>query len=424
MRICLRAKGVSNLKAAGIVCEYNPIHSGHTRHIEETRRALGGEPSAIVCVMSGNFVQRGDFAVFSKHARALAAVRSGADLVVELPSPYALSSAEGFARAGVHILDRLCDYISFGSESGDIVALTKAAEGIVTPGADIAVKEWLSRGVPYAAALQKAADTVLPDARADLFKTPNNLLGIEYLKAIAATGSSLKPITVKRTGGAHDGAAGCSSSALRKMLYNGGTPWRHVPRGAAGAYKEEIAAGRGPVTMKSCEIAMLSRLRAMSIEEFAELPGISEGLDRRFARYAATEPTAAAILEKVKTKRYAMSRIRRMLMCACLGITAADTREPPPYIRVLALNAVGAKLIKKARTGAGLPIITKPASAHGLPGHAGELFCKEAAATDMYVLAYPDESRRFGGQEWLISPCVVRSGVYPGLCESVVGAHE
>ena len=418
------SEGVSNMKAAGIICEYNPIHSGHTRHIEETRRALGGGPSAIVCVMSGNFVQRGDFAVFSKHARALAAVRSGADLVVELPSPYALSSAEGFARAGVYILDGLCDYISFGSESGDIGALTKAAEGIVKPEADIIIKEWLNRGLPYAAALQKAADAILPDARAELFKTPNNLLGIEYLKAIAATGSSLKPITVKRTGGAHDGAEGRSSSALRKALYSGGEPWRHMPAVAAGVYREEIAAGRGPVTMKSCELAMLSRLRVMRIEEFADLPGVSEGLDRRFARYAATEPTLAAILEKVKTKRYAMSRIRRMLVCACLGITAADTREPPPYIRVLALNAVGAKLIKEARTGAGLPIVTKPASARGLPGRAGELFCKEAAATDMYVLAYPDEDRRSGGQEWLISPCVVRSGGYSGLCESAAGAHE
>ena len=415
---------MSKLKAAGIICEYNPIHSGHTRHIEETRLALSGEPSAIVCVMSGNFVQRGDFAVFSKHARALAAVRSGADLVVELPSPYALSSAEGFAKAGIYILDGLCDYISFGSESGDIGALTKAAEGIVTPEAGIAVKEWLSRGLPYAAALQKAADTVLPDARAELFKTPNNLLGIEYLKAIAATGSSLKPITVKRTGCAHDSAAGRSSSSLRKILYSGGEPWRHMPTGAVGVYREEIKAGRGPVTMKSCELAMLSRLRAMSVEEFAELPGVSEGLDRRFARYAATEPTVDAILEKIKTKRYAMSRIRRMLMCACLGITAIDTREPPPYIRVLALNATGAKLIKEARTAEDLPMITKPASVRGLSGRAGELFCKEAAATDMYVLAYPDESKRFGGQEWLISPCVVRSGGFPGSCGSVSGDHE
>ena len=389
----------------GIICEYNPLHFGHAWHIEKTRCALG-EDCAIVCVMSGNFVQRGDFAVFNKHARAKTAVLCGADLVLELPSPYVLSSAEGFADAGVCILDSLgvCDSISFGSESGDIRLLAEAADAIVSVETDILIKEWLDKGLSYAAAQQKAADAVL-GTRAEIFKSPNNLLGIEYLKAINAQRSSLQPITVKRTGGEHDSDTGLSASALRKILISGDKPWRFMPDIAATVYKEEIAAGRGPVSMKQCELAILSRLRA--VQGFSELPGTAEGLEHRFMRYAASEPTVGLILEKVKTKRYTMSRLRRMLICACLGITAEDTIKPPPYIKVLAMNQTGMKILASARKKTRLPIITKPASAKSLPAHASELFSKEAAATDFYVLAYPNENNRRSGQEWRQTPWTI-----------------
>jgi len=395
------------LITAGIICEYNPIHNGHLHHIDRTRQGLGGD-CAIVCVMSGNFVQRGDFAVFSKHARAEAAVRIGADLVVELPSPYALSSAEGFARAGVYILQKLgiCDYISFGSESGDIEALATAATAMSSDQATSLTKQWLHDGVSYATARQKAADAVLGPL-AEIFQTPNNLLGIEYIKAISETGGTLKPFTVKRTGDLHDSDTGCSGSALRKMLYHGELPWLYMPQEAAKIYMQEIAAGRGPVSMKQAELALLSRLRAACPADFAKLPGVSEGLEHRFLRYAMSEPTITAILEQVKTKRYAMSRLRRMLMCLCLGITADDTASPPPYIRVLAMNRTGMDLLKSARYLSSLPIITKPASVHTLSEHARTLFNKEAAATDLYTLAYTDELSRYGGQEWSTSPRIV-----------------
>lgn len=420
------------MKTAGIICEYNPFHTGHARHIEETRERLGAD-AAIVCVMSGNFVQRGDFAVFRKHARAETAVRCGADLVVELPAPYALQSAEKFAAAGVSILDSLgvCDYISFGSESGDIEALREAAGVIVSAQADTLIKEWAGKGLAYAAARQKAADSLL-GKRAEVFLSPNNLLGIEYLKALAAAGSSLSPLTIKRTGAAHDSETGCSASALRKMLagiqgVSGSGAYERsgthrdtvplssllpgsVPKVAAMVYMEEIAAGRGPVTMKACESAMLSRLRIFS--DFTNLADASEGLGCRFARYARSEPAIEKILAKVKTKRYAMSRLRRMMVCACLGITAKDTAEPPPYIRILAMNRTGMRLIKAAREKTQTPIITKPASAHKLSGRAEYIFSMEAAATDFYTLAYQNENERGGSQEWRISPVV--SGKHTG----------
>ena len=393
------------MHTAGIICEYNPFHLGHLGHIEKTKLSLG-EDCAIVCVMSGNFVQRGEPALFNKHSRAKAAIIGGADLVVELPTPYAISSAERFAQAGVYLLDSLgiCDFISFGSESGDVSALAEAASVIVTDEADALILEWLGKGLPYAAAQQKAADSIL-GARARVFSSPNNLLGIEYLKALTKCKSSLKPLAVTRTGGDHDSDDGLSASRIRKMLISGELPWQLMPTGSAMVCKEEILCGRGPVSMKSYELAMLSRLRA--IEDFSALPDASEGLDMRFLRCAASEPTIEAMLEKIKTKRYAMSRIRRMLMCACLGITSGDTVEPPPYIRVLAMNDTGKGLLSASKKKAGLPVITKPAFAHKLSERAAKMFYKEAKATDFYALAYQDEACRAGGNEWRQTPIVL-----------------
>ena len=423
------------MKTAGIICEYNPIHFGHACHIEKTRAAMG-DGSGIVCAMSGNYVQRGDFAVFGKQTRAEAAVRCGADLVVEIPTPYVLSSAEGFAASGVYILDKLsiCDHLSFGSESGDIEALKEVAVAIVSEKADALTREWLGKGLPYASALQKAADEAL-GGRSEILRSPNNLLGVEYLKALSKLKSSMQPITVRRTEGAHGGETGYSASAVRKeMLCRNRETWHNLtcgqsgeallaqpfrsrlcrnretwqdlmPQAAADVFAEEIAKGRGPVSMKSYEQAMLSRLRALG--DFSNIPGASEGLDRRFSRYTASEPTISGILESIKTKRYAMSRIRRMLICACLGITAADVHEPPPYIRVLAMNRMGMRLLKEAHGHAELPIITKPASAGRILGRAAEIFKKESAATDFYVLSYQDENERRGGQEWRKTPVVI-----------------
>lgn len=395
------------MATAGIICEYNPFHMGHAGHIEKTRKILG-EDCAVICVMSGNFVQRGDLAVFNKHARAKMAILGGADLVIELPAPFSLLSAEGFATAGVYLLDSLgiCDHISFGSESGDISALGDVASALVSDAAAMQLKEWLKRGLPYASAQQKAADAVLGE-RSVVLGSPNNLLGIEYLKAIKKIGSKIHPLTVPRTGDSHDNDAGLSAASLRKKLLRYQEPWGDMPYGAAMVGIGEIAAGRGPVSVKSLELAMLSRLRM--IEDFSGVPGVSEGLDNRLKRYALSEPTVAEILEKTKTKRYSMSRIRRLVMCACLGITAADTKEPPPYVRVLAMNATGMKLLKDARKKTLLPVITKPASVRDLSEQAIKMFVKECEATDLYVLAYPDEIKRVGGQEWRMSPVVVGS---------------
>jgi len=396
------------MKTVGIICEYNPFHFGHAGHIEKTRKMFGDSECAVIGVMSGNFVQRGDFAVFNKHARAEATLRCGVDLVIELPTPYVLTSAEGFARAGVHLLDStgVCDYISFGSESGDIEPLLQVANALNSDKANNLTKNRLDTGLSYAAAKQKAVDEILGKASKAL-KSPNNLLGIEYLIALSVLNSSIKPITVKRTGGEHDRDSGYAASLLRKELLTGSMPWEFIPNHASDVYIKEIASGRGPVSLKYCESAIIARLR--QYDNYDKLAGASEGLGFRFAKFAKSEPTIDKILTGTKTKRYVMSRLRRMVLCAALDITVDDIINPPPYIRVLAMNKNGMKLLKKMRKSSKLPVITKPASVLKLNDDAKKMFLKEAACTDLYTIAYPDENERTGGGEWLESPPVIQS---------------
>ena len=396
------------MKTAGIICEYNPFHLGHAAHIEKTRQALG-ENAAVVCVMSGNFVQRGDFAIFNKFARAKMAVHGGADLVIELPTPYALMSAEGFAKAGVHILDKLgiCDYLSFGSEAGNIGILQDAAGAIMSPKAQELTRQWLKEGVSYAVAQQKAADALMGQ-QSYVFKSPNNVLGIEYMKALSRLGSAMQPLTMERTGGEHDSDVGYSASAVRKkILHSNSIPAQLMSEAATAVCFEEVAKGRGPVSIKNAELAVLSRLRAL--DDYSNITGTSEGLERRFKRFAKSETSIESILSSVKTKRYTMSRLRRMLLCAALGINNNTTRELPPYARILAMNDTGKNLLGFARKKTKLPIISKPASVYKLCNFAVELFELEAAATDFYVLAYPNEDERLGGQQWRQSPLVIEN---------------
>jgi len=395
------------VKTAGIICEYNPFHLGHAAHIENTRLLLGGDVG-IVCVMSPNFVQRGDFAVFNKHARAKMAVLMGADLVLELPVPYALSSAEGFSMGGVYILDKLgvCDYISFSSESGNIDSLSNAARVASSDEFQKNVRLWLKKGVSYAAAQQKAAYAIL-GADASVFSTPNNVLGIEYIKAVRELSSNLEPVTMKRVGGEHDSDTGFSASAVRARLKSENRPpVSLLPESSVFVCEEEIRLGRGPVFMENAEQAVLSRLRA--IDDFSSFLGVSDGLEQRFLRLAKSESTIEAVLRGTKSKRFVMSRLRRILMCAVLGITKDYTKHPPPYIRVLAASGAGIGILKSMRKKAELPIITKPASVYKLGGCAEKMFKLEADATDFYNLAYRKPTERTGGTEWRTSPVIVR----------------
>jgi predicted nucleotidyltransferase len=358
--------------------------------------------------MSGNFVQRGEFAVMPKHARAQSAILCGADLVIELPLPYALSSAERFARGGVSALDALgvCGYISFGSESGDAKRLKAAALARGTRRAEDTIRRELAAGAPYAAALN-AAYRDIPGEAPHSPVAPNDMLGIEYLRAIEATAAKLEPIVIPRQRPPGSAGNAQSASAIRRMLLSADSGWeRLIPPAAADIVKREIAAGRAPIPAFGCEAAALSRLRALGRDEYLSLPGASDGAGERLMRFALREPTLRAIAHGAKTKRHAMSRIKRMMLCACLGLTSGSPEAPAEYIRVLAANAAGAALLREIKKKAQVPVVTKPASAKRLPAGASDMFRAEAAATDFYVLSYENTDCRRGGQEWTASPVI------------------
>lgn len=398
------------MKMLGIVSEYNPFHKGHLYMLEAASKLAGGD-CGIICVMGGNFMQRGEPAVFLKHARAEAAVRCGADLVFELPLPWAISSAEGFARGAVGLLGSLgaVSHIGFGSECGDLEALGVVAEALLDPSIDGAIRIEQSSGLSYPAARQRALEQKI-GAMARILEKPNNTLAVEYIKAVYNQRLSIKPVTVRRAGAGHDMTGGGeirSASELRAALAAGDCIDGHIPKQAADVYSREIRQGRGPVRVENLEVAILSRLRALDESDFNALPDATEGLGSRLCR-AATLETLDAILAEAKTKRYTMSRLRRMIMCAALGVKAGMAEETPPYARLLACSEKGRGLLNEIEVKSAVPVITKPAAAKEMSNEIRKLASLEAAATDLYILGFKTHEERRGGRDWRTSPVIVR----------------
>lgn len=399
------------MNISGIISEYNPFHMGHKHHIDQTRARLGAD-TGIICVMSGNFVQRGEAAAFSKNARAECAVLGGADLVLELPLPWALSSAEGFARGAVGLLGAtgVVSHLSFGSESGEVEPLDEAAKVLLRPEMDAIIKDTLADGVSYAAARQAAAETLAGRAMPEM-RSPNNILGIEYIKAIYELRLSMEPVTVRRVGAGHDqwgDAAMPSASELRRRLGEGRSVYANMPAACADVLEREIRCGRGPVMGASLDTAILSRLRMLPQSAYESLPDAAEGLGARLCRAAKSETGVDAVVAAAATKRYAVSRLRRMIMCAALGIKSGDAEGIPPYIRVLAANERGCGILRKMGERASLPIITKPAQITSLGTEARKVFALESAATDLFVLGFSAREERKGDRDFRLSPTIIK----------------
>ena len=332
------------MKTVGIICEYNPFHLGHKKQIDRIKSKFGID-CAVVCLMSGNFVQRGAPAIFDKSARAKAAVLSGADLVLELPVTCALSSAEGFARGGVEILGKFCDYLCFGSETGDEKTLMATAKALLSEDFPPILREELSKGVSFPAARAAALEAMGLDA--EILRNPNDILAVEYCKAILSTGTAMKPLPIIREGSYHaetPDAENPSATALRKLILEDGDWQSYVPECTRSVFEN------APIhTLEAGERAVLARLRTMTEAEFESLPYGSEGLWRKFMHACRRESTLSAITAATKSKRYTATRIDRMMLCAFLGITSKDLAAPAPYTRVLAFNGTGRGVLKQAK---------------------------------------------------------------------------
>ena len=398
------------MNAIGIICELNPPHAGHKLLFDFAREKA--KEHAIVAVMSGNFVQRGEPAVFPKHRRADAALLAGADLVLELPLPYALSSAEGFASAGVAILRAtgIVDTLAFGAECGDLAQLKRIAEAFARPEFEQLIRDELKNGRSYAQACQTALEGTLDGdaAGAAVLQSPNNMLGIQYLRAINSCGDdgagATIPVSADSSGGNGSFCGikmdaiclkrepGITASGLRGAIRDG----KEAPENLLPAkdYGE-------PIFPEHLEIAMLSRIRALTEAEFHKAPGGTDGIAERALRLCGSAGSISELAQIIKTKRHTLSRVRRYLMCLALGITS-DCPKLPPYLRVLGANEAGHAMLKSMN--ATLPVITKPADGRKLGGEVARLLELEAAATDFYNLGYKAPELRRGGAEWRISP--------------------
>lgn len=328
----------------GIICEYNPLHLGHQKQIRRIREHFG-EETAIVCAMSGNFVQRGMPAIIHKAYRAKAAILSGADLVLELPVTTALSSAEGFAAGGVRILSSLCDRLCFGAESEDPELLMKAAQALLSDDFPPLLRCQLDTGKSFPAARQAAL--VGMGIPGDLLSQPNNILGVEYCKAILTQDSPMKPFPIHRQGSYHAEMADAenpSATAVRNLMLISHNWSSCVPKQARDVFKS------APLhTLSAGERAILAKLRTMTDADFEALPYGSEGLWRKFMHACRQESSLEAIITATKSKRYTRTRIDRMVMCAFLGITREMLEADVPYTRVLAFNDRGREILKQAK---------------------------------------------------------------------------
>lgn len=306
---------------------------------------LRAQGNAVVCLMSGNFVQRGHPAIFDKMRRAEAAVCCGADLVLELPVQYALSSAEGFAAGGVQILSMLCDKICFGAETADEAALMATAATLLTPQFSKKLRIHLDAGLSFPAARENALRALgMPTG---LLSLPNNILAVEYCKAILSQHSALTPLPILRQGSYHDATPdpeNPSATSLRNLIENVGNWQDFVPKAALSCFEN------APIhTLKHGENAILYRLRTMTDAEFEALPYGSEGLWRKLMHASRECTTLEDIIAATKSKRYTRTRIDRMILCAFLGLTAEDLCSPAPYCRVLAFNDTGRNLLKNVK---------------------------------------------------------------------------
>ncbi len=387
------------MEVCGIIAEYDPFHTGHAWQIAEIRRRLGPD-CAVVCALGGSWSQRGTPALLDRSVRARQALRGGADLVLELPLPWAIASAEGFARGGVAVLrgSGVVTHLCFGSEEGRLEPLARIAGCLDSPAYPPALRRHLAGGLSFPAARQRAVEELLGPEGA-LLALPNNNLGVEYLRA---AGGGLTAMTVPRQGAGHgqppDGGF-ASAGYLRELLR----------QGEGSAAQPYLLPGTledlGQMAdIRLGERAALERLRRLEPEELAALPDCGEGLSNRLYRAIRQGGGLEDILSRAKTKRYPLSRLRRVLLHAWLGLTREDIPPAPAYLRVLGLNGRGRLLLREMKGRAALPLVIRSTDVRDLPPQAQALFRLEVRAADCWGLCLPQPPPC--GQEWRRGPAV------------------
>ena len=360
--------------ATAIICECSPFHNGH-QYLFRTARLLTGEEN--IAIMSGSFTQRGEVAVTDKFTRAGALIRGGADLVLELPAAFAVANAQRFAEGGVRIAKSFAcvNTLAFGCETEDIGVLRTAANALRSERVNSLIAEEMQAGGCYPRALQSAVEKVYGADAAAAVSSPNNILAVEYIRALE--GSGIAPLPIKRKGVSHDSGTPsgnfASASQIRAMLRNGEDVSRFVPEAPQKiTYPERLDA------------AVLYRLRTMTTEELRRVPDVGEGLENRIISAARSCPSVEALVDEVKTKRYTRARICRILTCALLGITEVLQNKEISHARVLGFTPEGEKMLKTCSG----EIVTSVSKAMAQGGNTAELLAADIRAADTLALAY------------------------------------
>ena len=373
-------------KSVGIIAEYNPFHNGHQYHLQQSLEMSGAEIS--IAVISGNFTQRGEPALLDKWTRAETAVRNGVNLVVEMPFLFACNNAGYFARGGVEILENLgCDFISFGSESGNIALLQEISRETEAHRSEMeeAVKVGVKKGLTYPKARYEAVTALLGEEASEVLSTPNNLLALEYLRYM----KSAKPITVKRQGsGYHDLTAKediASATGIRKMLAGG----EDISRFASGITREILTKSSGRFADEDKLFPLLrEKILLSSSEELNRIFGAEEGLGNKMKANVRYWKNMDELIEDLKSKRYTRTRITRLLAMTLLGVQREDVKNARNYIRVLAFDEKGSQYLKKIKKSeiCSLPILTNINKEAEMHHEIKETLEKDILAGDLYNL--------------------------------------
>lgn len=372
------------MSVIGIVCEFNPFHKGHKYLIDSVKKS----GDIVVCVMSGNFVQRGEPALFPKETRVKAALMNGVDIVLELPFVYATASAEIFAYNAVKILECFgCDKLAFGTESASVEELNNAIEILNHNDFDDKIKKHLEDGVSYPSARQRAFDEYNVDFD---ISTPNNILALEYVKAIKKLNSKMIPVTVTRIGAGYndtksvDGIA--SATHIRQLINNNEDFSQFVPENTIQLYKDELKKGNY-VSSEKYNISSLALLRSKLNDDLSLIANMAEGLENRIKTAIKESTSLNEIYDNAKTKRFTHSRIRRAVLSLTLGITSEDLRITAPYSRLLGFNVKSIEIMGALAKNSKIPFVVSYSDILNLKSaDAEKIFDIENKAGDFYSL--------------------------------------
>lgn len=380
------------MKIAAIISEFDPFHNGHKYLVDNLRK---NGFTHVVSIMSGNFTQRGTPAIVNKYSRTVQALSSGVDLVIGIPVPWCISPAEKYASAGVFLANSLgcVDTLAFSTECGNIQELEKIYNLISKPEFNSHLKKYIKQGLTLAKSYSLTMSDFGYDKSTNIFESPNNILALEYIKSIKNLNSTIQPYTINRVQVEHDshipGENIASASYIRSLTRENKDFSSYVPKDLLLKLSNDIQNQKCPSDINLVDRAILAKLRLMSASELSNISDVSEGLENRIISSLKDSYSLEDLYTKVKTKRYTLARIRRIILCSFLGISKEFLNYKIPYIHTLGTNKNGLEILKIMKRTATLPIITKFSDTNKLDHNSKKIFNLECTSSDLYSLMLP-----------------------------------